>query len=64
MLGKTIVEGLRLTNVKLEPCMYQILTLVGKSERIQVITKHEVVIQVNHIIPIDYTMVHVKVVVT
>jgi hypothetical protein len=44
MLGKVVVEGLGLTNVNLEPCPYQILTSMGRSERTQGITKHEVVI--------------------
>jgi hypothetical protein len=33
MLDKTIMEGLGLTNVNLEPCSYQILTLMGESKR-------------------------------
>jgi hypothetical protein len=64
MLGKIVVEGLALTDVDLEPCPYHILTLMGGSKRAQGITKHEVVIQVNTIRFIDYTMVHAKAMVT
>jgi hypothetical protein len=64
MLGKAILEGLRLTDANLEPCSYQILTSMGGSKRAQGITKHKVVIKVNHVKPIDYTMVHVKTMVT
>jgi hypothetical protein len=64
MLGKATMEGLRLTNVSLEPCPYQIFTLMGGLEIARRITKHEVVIQVNPIRPTNYTMIHVKAVVT
>jgi len=36
---------------------------MGGLERIQRITKHEVIIQVNPIKPIDYTTIHAKVMV-
>jgi hypothetical protein len=60
MLGKVAVEGLRLTNADLEPCSYQILTFMGKLERIKGITKHGVAIQVNLIRLANYTMVYAK----
>jgi hypothetical protein len=37
---------------------------MGGSKRVQGITKHEVIIHVNPIRLVDYTIVHVKVVVT
>jgi hypothetical protein len=46
MLGKVAVEGVRLINVDLEPCPYQILTSMGKLERTWGITKHDVIIQI------------------
>ncbi len=60
MLRKVAVEGLRLTNADLEPCSYQILTLMGKLKRVKGITKHGVAIQVNLIRPTNYTMVYAK----
>jgi hypothetical protein len=60
MLGKVIVEGLRLIDVDLELCMYQILMLMGGSKKAQGITKHEVIIQVNPIRHVDYTTFHAK----
>jgi len=57
MLGIVVVGGLRLTNVNWEPCLYYILTTMGWSKRTQGITKHEVIIQVNHVKLADYTMV-------
>ncbi len=63
MLGKVVVEGLKLTDADLEPCLYQILTSMGGSKRAQGIAKYEVIIQVNPIKLIDYTIVNVKVVV-
>jgi hypothetical protein len=64
MLGKVVVEGLRLIDVDLEPCSYQILTSMGGSKKAQGITKHEVVIQANPVKLADYTAIRVKVVVT
>ncbi len=58
------MEGLRLTNVDLEPCPYKILTSMGGSEKVHKISKHEVVIQINPIRPTNYTMIYAKVVVT
>jgi hypothetical protein len=55
MLGKVAMEGLTLTNANLEPWQYQILTSMGESKIVQKITKHEVVIQVNHVKPTYYT---------
>jgi hypothetical protein len=57
------MEGLRLTNVNLESCSYQILTSMAKLKRAQGITKHEVIIRVNPVKPTNYTMVHVEAVV-
>jgi hypothetical protein len=54
MLGKTIVEGLKLTNADLEPCPYQSLTSTNKSHKIWRLTKHEVVINPDK--PINYTI--------
>jgi hypothetical protein len=33
MLGKIILHGLGLTNVDLDPCPYQVLTSMGRSEK-------------------------------
>jgi hypothetical protein len=45
MLGKTIVDGLILTNADLDPCPYHILTSMGGSKKAQGLTKQEIVIQ-------------------
>jgi hypothetical protein len=60
MLGKAVVEGLRLIDANLELCMYQILTSMGGSKKAWGITKHEVIIQINPIRLVDYTMFHAK----
>ncbi len=41
-----------------------ILTLMGRLKKAQWITKHEVVIQINHVKHVNYIMVHAKAVVT
>jgi len=64
MLGKVIVEGLKLIDVNLKPCSYYILTSTGGSKRAWGLTKHEVVIQIKLVTPINYTIVRIKVVVT
>jgi hypothetical protein len=63
MLGKVVMEGLRLINLDLEPCPYQILTSMGGLEEAQKITKDEVVIQVNPSQLVNYSMVHAKIMV-
>lgn len=55
MLGKITMVGLRLTDADLEPCL--ILTSMGKLKKVQGITKHIVVIQVNPIKLTYYTMI-------
>jgi hypothetical protein len=40
--------------------LYWILTSMGGLEKVRRITKHEVVIQVNHVRLVDYSMVHAK----
>ncbi len=57
MLGIVAVGGLGLTDANWEPCLYYILTMMGWSERTRGITKHEVIIQVNHVKLANYTMV-------
>jgi hypothetical protein len=39
MLSKVKVKGLGLTNVSLEPCPYQILTLMGGLKKVQGLAK-------------------------
>jgi hypothetical protein len=43
-VGQSSNGGFKIDRCDLEPCMYQILTSMGKSEKAQRITKHEVVI--------------------
>lgn len=57
MLGIVAMGGLGLTDANWEPCLYYILTTMGQLERVRGITKHEVIIQVNHVKLVDYTMV-------
>ncbi len=47
MLGKTVVNGLGLTDVDFDPCPYHILTYMGGLQKAQRLTKQEIVIQVN-----------------
>jgi hypothetical protein len=54
------MKGIWLTVADLEPCPYQILTSMGGSKHVRRITKHKVVIQVNHIRPANYRMVYAK----
>lgn len=56
MLGKVKVKGLGLTNVNLEPCPYQNLTLMGQLKKPQGLTKSKIMIQVNPNKPIHYTI--------
>ncbi len=44
MLGKTIVDGLGLTDVNLDPCPYHILTSMGGLEKTRRLTKQQIVI--------------------
>jgi hypothetical protein len=39
MLGKVVVDGLGLTNVNLDPCLYHILTTMGGSKKALGLTK-------------------------
>jgi hypothetical protein len=39
MLGKVVIEGLKLINVDLEPFPYQILTYMGGPQKEQGLTK-------------------------
>jgi hypothetical protein len=44
MLGKTIVDGLGLIDVKFDPSLYQILTPIGESKKARELTKQEIVL--------------------
>jgi hypothetical protein len=55
-LNKTTMEGVCLTDANLEPCTYQILITMGRSKKVQWLTKHEVIIQVNPIKLANYFM--------
>jgi len=47
MLGKTTIDGLRLTNVDLDQFPYHILTSMGGLKKAQRLAKQKIVIQVN-----------------
>jgi hypothetical protein len=60
MLGKTIVEGLKLIDSDFQPCPYQSLTSTNKSHKIQRLTKHEVAIKVNPNKPVNSTIMRAQ----
>jgi hypothetical protein len=47
MLGKMTIKGFEFIKIDFKPCPYQILTSTSGSKKVQGLTKHEVVIQVN-----------------
>jgi len=60
MLGKIAIDGLRLTNVNFNPCPYRILASMGGLGKIQRLTKHEIVIQINPNKPIDNIIIQAQ----
>jgi len=64
MLGKAIVDGLGLIDVNLKSCPYQMLTFMGRLEKVKKLTKQEIVIQFNSNRPTYYAIVHVRTMVT
>ncbi len=58
------MECLGLINVNLKHWPYHILTSMGMSKRAQELTKHKVIIQINHAKPTSYTTMHAHTMVT
>jgi hypothetical protein len=57
MLGKVVIDGLKLTDVNHDPCPFHILTSMGGLKKTQRLTKQEIVIQINPNKLADYTIV-------